>query len=917
MNSNASADEGTTSSHTMVNASQGQGTQPSGANRRVQWPANLPDQKGHSHVAIDMAQQVPTSPSGRNLSSPGAQAELVRALEAAADAGTDDEDELAHERRYVGAEGAASRAASSDGDPEERLEALKDNMEVFVDPGERDGLPSTSKRDPAEKSSRAAWGLVRGLTQAGHFQSSLRRRKPAEAPAAPGGFTSGTGANADDEKKAEEEPKSTGGTLLERLKRADVQDLPPDTTYASNGLGSGGILSALIALQQQQAAAQGGSASVSGATTPASLGPSSRASSIAGDFSDEEDEEAERLKFLAKLRDKRAQKNRLQGIAGGIANGATGVAVGAGRGAGAVIGTAGRGAGAVIGGAGRAVGAAGTALGVQHGSKSHSKTPSVENTPATGEDGEARKRKGILDRTRHAMGLEDRDRPDAAKSSAGVFGGLMLGAGSLAGVATPQHAALAPDPTKEGHHISRYELAKDAGRSRSGSVEGSSTQGSPVVGRSAHNTPPLSPGHEKRNPFSLSLGNLKDLPLHTPKFGHSPGHSSPRKELGEYFTKETEEEADRKAWEKEKRRRRKAREKRKAQEVFITQHVAAIIERQQFIMKMARAFMMFGAPSHRLEAQMQATARVLEINCQVIYIPGVMLLSFGDAATHTSDIKVRKTRPSLLELLRELTGLLGLTVLEASERPRPWQALGGLRRLLQRHPRPRRRHRRVEGTGRADGRTAQVCAVAAAHHRSLRERFHPAVCLLRFIHRLPNGDAARSAARLGPGPRLAQRPLLVPLRVSQPSRRHGTHCSHVSTRRIVIACIISFISAALASTQYFCFAAVVSGSVVLILPGYIVLCGSLELANRSIISGSSPQSVALQLVLIVFAPRRFRPPRLRHFVLALPRLRPVHRQRAVQPHRPKDLWPHRLHLQLLARGERQGLVDGHDSGLVV
>lgn len=37
---------------------------------------------------------------------------------------------------------------------------------------------------------------------------------------------------------------------------------------------------------------------------------------------------------------------------------------------------------------------------------------------------------------------------------------------------------------------------------------------------------------------------------------------------------------------------------------------------------------------------MQATARVLEINCQVIYIPGVMLMSFGDAATHTSDIKV-------------------------------------------------------------------------------------------------------------------------------------------------------------------------------------------------------------------------------------------------------------------------------------
>jgi uncharacterized membrane protein YjjP (DUF1212 family) len=56
--------------------------------------------------------------------------------------------------------------------------------------------------------------------------------------------------------------------------------------------------------------------------------------------------------------------------------------------------------------------------------------------------------------------------------------------------------------------------------------------------------------------------------------------------------------------------------------------------------------------------------------------------------------------------------------------------------------------------------------------------------------------------------------------------------------RIVIATINAFLAAALASTRQFCFAAVASGSVVLILPGYIVLCGSLELANRSIISGS-------------------------------------------------------------------------------
>jgi hypothetical protein len=55
---------------------------------------------------------------------------------------------------------------------------------------------------------------------------------------------------------------------------------------------------------------------------------------------------------------------------------------------------------------------------------------------------------------------------------------------------------------------------------------------------------------------------------------------------------------------------------------------------------------------------------------------------------------------------------------------------------------------------------------------------------------------------------------------------------------ITVAFINSFLAAALSSTNKFCFAAVVSSSIVLILPGYIVLCGALELASRNITSGS-------------------------------------------------------------------------------
>lgn len=57
--------------------------------------------------------------------------------------------------------------------------------------------------------------------------------------------------------------------------------------------------------------------------------------------------------------------------------------------------------------------------------------------------------------------------------------------------------------------------------------------------------------------------------------------------------------------------------------------------------------MMFGAPSHRLEAQIQATAKVLDIQLSCMYVPNVMLFSFGDAATRTSETKVLKQTANL------------------------------------------------------------------------------------------------------------------------------------------------------------------------------------------------------------------------------------------------------------------------------
>lgn len=66
----------------------------------------------------------------------------------------------------------------------------------------------------------------------------------------------------------------------------------------------------------------------------------------------------------------------------------------------------------------------------------------------------------------------------------------------------------------------------------------------------------------------------------------------------------------------------------------------------------------FGAPTHRLESQIQATAKVLELQCQVIYLLNFMIISFQDEDCHTSDIKfIKQSSGSDLGKLIEIATL--------------------------------------------------------------------------------------------------------------------------------------------------------------------------------------------------------------------------------------------------------------------
>lgn len=76
------------------------------------------------------------------------------------------------------------------------------------------------------------------------------------------------------------------------------------------------------------------------------------------------------------------------------------------------------------------------------------------------------------------------------------------------------------------------------------------------------------------------------------------------------------------------------------EETQVRGHIADTLARQAFILKVCRALMLYGAPTHRLEEYLIMTARALEIEAQFLYIPGCMIIAFDDATTHTTEVKL-------------------------------------------------------------------------------------------------------------------------------------------------------------------------------------------------------------------------------------------------------------------------------------
>ncbi|KAI8095137.1 hypothetical protein BDF21DRAFT_405268 [Thamnidium elegans] len=71
--------------------------------------------------------------------------------------------------------------------------------------------------------------------------------------------------------------------------------------------------------------------------------------------------------------------------------------------------------------------------------------------------------------------------------------------------------------------------------------------------------------------------------------------------------------------------------------IRITFEIANILQKQEFLRKLCKSLMLYGCPAHRLEYVMHRVSRTLGVEAEYIYMPSVMLVTFIDSTTHTTE----------------------------------------------------------------------------------------------------------------------------------------------------------------------------------------------------------------------------------------------------------------------------------------
>ncbi|KAJ7765013.1 hypothetical protein DFH07DRAFT_867174 [Mycena maculata] len=236
-------------------------------------------------------------------------------------------------------------------------------------------------------------------------------------------------------------------------------------------------------------------------------------------------------------------------------------------------------------------------------------------------------------------------------------------------------------------------------------------------------------------------------------------------------------------------------------------NVTSMINRQDFLLKLARALMTFGAPSHRIESQLIAAARILEVEAEFIHLPGVIICSFGDQELGCSETHFIKCGGRLsLGALHKVHIIYRSVVHDEISAT---QAAEYLEELLNAPPMYSIFFRCLL----AFSLSALICPLAFGGS---------------FLDMWISGAGAF---------------ILSVLQLCAATKS----AIYANVFEITIAIFVSFAARGLSSihSQIFCYTAISSAGIIGILPGYLILSSSLELASKNIVCGSVKMVYAL------------------------------------------------------------------------
>ncbi|KAJ8083802.1 pheromone-regulated protein prm10 [Marasmius tenuissimus] len=230
----------------------------------------------------------------------------------------------------------------------------------------------------------------------------------------------------------------------------------------------------------------------------------------------------------------------------------------------------------------------------------------------------------------------------------------------------------------------------------------------------------------------------------------------------------------------------------------IIRNVEDITLRRKFLLKLAKALLTFGAPSHRIQSQLAAASDILGGDAEFVHLPNIIIVSIRNGDGPSLTYFVRATGRVALTSLHQVHQIYRDVLHDNMGAEAGTQAL---RQLLREHP------------------------IYPLYVRCILAFFSASIiCVVSFggsfLDMWISGACACVLQYLG-------------LSAANKSAMYANVYE-------LISIIVAFVARALSNIpgNLFCYSAISSAGVVLILPGFTVLVSALELMSKNIFCGS-------------------------------------------------------------------------------